>query len=103
MSKVMGIFVKFLLFYDARSPIMVIPRNPRSKFRKFLFYPNSTFNIRKVTQFLVEKLSTWKTISQKPHGGLVENTHRFRVKELWGSRIVFLTLYIQFYKHFLAR
>ena len=38
----------------------------------FLFCPNSTLNIRKVTKFLVEKLSNSEVISQKPHG--FENT-----------------------------
>ena len=43
--------------------------DPRSKFERFLFYPNSTFKIRKVTKFLVEKLSTSEVISKKPHRG----------------------------------
>ena len=47
MSKVMGIFVKFWPFYDARSSNMVLPRDPRNKFGKFLFCPNSKLNIRK--------------------------------------------------------
>ena len=43
-----GHFCQILaFFYDARSPNMVISHDPRSKFRKFLFCPNSTFNIRK--------------------------------------------------------
>ena len=37
--------------------------------KKFLFCPNSKFNIGKVTKFPVEKLSTSDVISQKPHGG----------------------------------
>ena len=32
LCQVMGIFVKFWLFYDARSPNMVMSRDPRSKF-----------------------------------------------------------------------
>ena len=44
MSNVMGIYVNF---YDARSPNMAMSRDPRSKFRKNLFFPNSAFNIRK--------------------------------------------------------
>ena len=44
MSKVMGIYVNF---YDALSPNMAMSRDPRSKFRKNLFFPNSAFNIRK--------------------------------------------------------
>ena len=34
-------------FYDARSPNMAMSRDPRSKFRKILSFPNSAFNIRK--------------------------------------------------------
>ena len=40
-----------------------------ANFENFLFCLNSTFNIRKVTKFLVEKLSTSEVIRQKPHGG----------------------------------
>ena len=32
-------------FYDTHSPNMVMSRDPRYKFQKFLFCPNSTFNI----------------------------------------------------------
>ena len=41
MSKVMGIF------YDVSSLNMVMSRDPRCKFRFFLFCPNFTFNSRK--------------------------------------------------------
>ena len=44
-----------------------------ANFENVLFCHNSTFNIRKVTKFQVEKLSTSQVIDQKPHGG-VENT-----------------------------
>ena len=60
MSKVMGIFVKFWHSCHVTQD---------ADFETFLFCPNSIFNIRKVTKFLVEKLSTSKVISQKPHGG----------------------------------
>ena len=69
MSKVMGIYVNFWHFYDVRCPNMAMSRNPRSKFRKNFIFPDSAFNIGKVTEFLVEKLSTLEVISQKPHGG----------------------------------
>ena len=59
----------FGIFYDARSPNMSMSRDPGSKFRKKLFFSNSAFNIRKVTKFLVEKLSTSEVIIQKPHEG----------------------------------
>ena len=38
-------------------------------FTNFLFYPTSTFNIKKVTKFPVEKLFTSEVISKVPHGG----------------------------------
>ena len=66
----MGIYVNFLaFFYDDCSPNMAMSRDPRSKFRRNLFFPNSAFNIRKSCKFLVEKLSTSEVISQKPYGG----------------------------------
>ena len=37
-SKVMGIYVKLWHFYDAGSPNMAMPRDPRSKFRKNSFF-----------------------------------------------------------------
>ena len=72
MSNVMGIFVKFWHFYDARSPNMAMSRDPRTSFEKILFFHNSAFNIGKSYKFLVEKLSTSEVISQKSRG--VENT-----------------------------
>ena len=63
----------FGFFYDARSPNMVISRDPRSKFRKFFIMSHSTFNIRKSHKFSGGKLSTSEIISQKPHEGM-ENT-----------------------------
>ena len=65
----MGIFVKFRPFYDARSQLWSCYVTQKANFKTFLFCPNSTFNIRKVTKFLVENLSTSKVISQKPRGG----------------------------------
>ena len=44
-----------------------------ANFEKFLFYPNSTFNIRKSHKISSGKLSTSEIIRQKPHGGM-ENT-----------------------------
>ena len=40
-----------------------------ANFEKCYFFPNSAFNIRKVTKFLVEKLSTSEVISQKTSRG----------------------------------
>ena len=47
-----------------------------ANFENFLFCPNSTFNIRKVTKFPVEILSNPEVISKKPHGvGWVGGKH----------------------------
>ena len=41
MTKVMGIYVNFWNFYDARSPIMAMSSDTRSKFKKKkLFFSN---------------------------------------------------------------
>ena len=40
-----------------------------ANFDKFLFFANFTFDIRKITKFRMERLSTSEVISQKPHGG----------------------------------
>ena len=48
-----------------------------ANFENFLLFPNSAFNIRKVTKFPVEKLSILEVISQKLYGGEggeIENT-----------------------------
>ena len=69
MPKVTGILSKFGIFYDARSPNMVMSRDPRSKFRKFYFVLILHLISIKVTKFLAEKLSTSEVISQDPHRG----------------------------------
>ena len=56
----MAIFVKFWLFYDARSPNMV-----KSLFKMF---PILHLISGKVTKFLVEK-PTSEVTSKKPHRG----------------------------------
>ena len=56
-------------FYHAQSPNMVLSLNPSFKFRKFLFCPNSTFNIRKSHRISSGKLSASEVISQKRDGG----------------------------------
>ena len=67
MSKVVGIYVKFWHFYNARSPKMAMSRDPRSKFRKkFYFLLILHLILEKYAKFLVEKLSTSEVISQKP-------------------------------------
>ena len=47
MSKVMGIYVKFWHFYDARSPNMAMSRDQKANFENNLLFPNFAFNIRK--------------------------------------------------------
>ena len=56
-------------FYNARSPDMAMSRDPRSKFRKTLFFQILHLISGQVTKFLLEKRSTSVVISQKPHGG----------------------------------
>ena len=65
----MGIYVKFLAFFTMPA-LQIWPCHVAQKtnFEKNLFFPNSAFNIRKITKFVVEKLSTSEVISQKPHG-----------------------------------
>ena len=63
------------MFYDARSQNMAMSRDPKSKFRnKIIFFLILHLILGKVTKFVIEKLSTSEIISQKPHGGGVENT-----------------------------
>ena len=48
-KKLWAFLTNFGLFYDACSLNMIVSRDPRSKFRIFLFCPNSTFNIREIS------------------------------------------------------
>ena len=42
-----GQFCQILaFFYDTISPNMVMLRDPKSKFQKMFFFPNSAFNIK---------------------------------------------------------
>ena len=61
----MGVYVKFWHFYDARSPNMAMSHNPRSKFRKILFFLILHLILGKAAKYLIEKLSTSEVISQK--------------------------------------
>ena len=67
----MGIFVKFWLFHDARSPNMAMSRDPRCTFGKLLFCPNSTFNIRKSHKISSGKALYFRSYQPKtsPGGG----------------------------------
>ena len=84
MSKVMDIFLSnFGSFCDDNSPNMVMSRDPTCKFRFFYFVLILHLIIRKVTTFLVEKLSTSEVISKKLTGGGVWKTSppsAFKVK-----------------------
>ena len=77
---------------------MAMSRDPRSKFRGQIFFsPNSAFNIRKGTKFLVKKLFTSEVISQKPHGGGGGGNSAFRVKynqTLSNETMIFFTFQI---------
>ena len=77
-------------FYDACSLNMVISRDPRSKFRKFLFCPNSKFNIRKSHKISSGKALYFRSYQPKTSRRVgVENTPRpsaFRVKVSSQSR-----------------
>ena len=59
----------FGIFYDAQSPNMIISRNPRSRYRFFLFFLILHLILGKFTKFIVGKLSTSEITRQKPHGG----------------------------------
>ena len=85
MSKVMGIFVTFWHFYDARSPNMAMSRDPRRKFRKILFFLNSAFNIRKSYKISGRKAVYFKSYQAKTSwkgvgGGWKTPSSAFRVK-----------------------
>ena len=69
MSKVMGIYVKFWHFYDAHSLNMAMSRDPRSKFRKNLFLPNSAFNIRKSYKICSRKALYFRSYQPKTSRG----------------------------------
>ena len=70
-----GHLCQIWLFYDARSPNMAMSHDPRSKFRKKIyFFLILHLILGKAAKFVVEKLSTSEVTSQKPQRGGVENT-----------------------------
>ena len=69
----------FGIFYDSRSPNMVISRDQRSNFANFLFVLIPLLILGKSQNFLVKKLSTSEVISQKPHGWWKPPLSAFRV------------------------
>ena len=56
-------------FYDAALQIWPCHVTQEANLKENLFFPNSPFNIRKVTKFLAEKLSTSEVISKNLTGG----------------------------------
>ena len=69
MSKVMGILSNFGSFYDARSPNMVMSSDPRYKFQNFIFFSNSTCNIRKSDKISSGKAIYFKSYQKKTSRG----------------------------------
>ena len=88
MSNVVGIFLKFWPFFDARSQNMVSHVTQDANFKNFLLCPDSTFNIRKS-----HKISSGKALyfrSYQPGtspggggggGGETHTPSAFRVKQ----------------------
>ena len=60
-------------FYDARSPNMAMSCDPRSKFRKNLFFPNTAFNITKIYEISSRKALYFRSYQPKTSRG-VENS-----------------------------
>ena len=82
-QKLWAFMSNFGICYDAHSPNMAMPRDPRSNFRKIYIFLILHLILDKAAKFLVEKRSTSEVISQKPHGGGgVENTHTSHRKRL---------------------
>ena len=63
-QKLWAFLSNFGIFYNAHSPNIVISRDPRCRFRFFLFFPNSKFNIRKSHKISNGKFSTSEVIRQ---------------------------------------
>ena len=69
----------FGIFDDARSPNMAMSRDPRSKFRKNLFFPNSAFNIRKSYKISSRKALYFRSYQPKTSRGEEYTPSAFRV------------------------
>ena len=69
-------------FYDARSPNMAMSRDPRRKFRKNLFFPDSAFNIGKSRKISSRKALFFRSYQPKTSRGGGKHTppSAFRVK-----------------------
>ena len=68
-QKLWAFLSNFGSFYNARSPNMVMSRDPRCKLLNFFLVLILHLILGKVTRFLLEKLSTSEVISKKPHPG----------------------------------
>ena len=81
----------FGIFYDARSSNMAMSRDPRSKFLKNLFFPNSAFNIRKSYKISSRKALYFRSYQPKTSQGRGCKTspHAFRVKLQRFKKMVF--------------
>ena len=64
-----GHLCQILAFYDAHSLNMAMSRDPRSKFRKNLFLPNSAFNIRKSYKICSRKALYFRSYQPKTSRG----------------------------------
>ena len=60
-----GHFCQILFFYNARSPNMVMSRDPRCRVQNFLFCPNSVFNITKSHKISSEKALHFRSYQPK--------------------------------------
>ena len=65
----------FGIFYDTRSINMAMSRDPRSKFRKKIFFPNSAFNIGKSCKISSRKALYFRSYQPKTSRE-VENTFK---------------------------
>ena len=68
-QKLWAFMSNFDIFYDARSPNMAMSRDPRSKFRKILFFPNSAFNIGKTCKISSRKALYFRSYQPKTSRG----------------------------------
>ena len=72
-QKLWAFLSNFGFFYDACSPNLVMSRDPRCKFRNFLFCPNYTFNIRKSHKISNGKALHFRSYQPETSRGM-ENT-----------------------------
>ena len=83
MSKGMGILSNFGLFRMSAHQISSCQVTQEANFENVLFYPNSTFNIRKSHKISSGKALYFRSYQAKPYGGNTLST--FRVKTTWSQ------------------